>query len=386
MIKIQTYNEIDKQQWQLLIEQSPTATWFQTPEAYQFYSSVPEEMTPFVVGVVEASPKSSPKGKDYQTTPNPFNPPILNPSLKGRDGDRLVGVVVGYITRERSALKQFFTRRAIIIGGPLLAEDISDEALAALLMAIRRLGDTAKGKKNSNAATNASTPYALHFTPIYIETRNFNDYSRWRHVFEQCGFSYQPHLNFHIDTTTIEIAQTNIGKHRWKYIRLSMRDGATMVENPTLEQVRECYDLLKELYTTRVKTPLFSWEFFEKLYQQPNAKYLLVEFEGKILGGTICVCLPGKALYEWFVCGNDYYRKGIRPSSVATWCGMQYAANNGYPLFDLMGAGKPDEPYGVRDFKAEFGGKLVEHGRYLCIRKPLLYTLGKLGVIILKKR
>ena len=384
MLKILTYNEIDKHQWQALVDQSPTATWFQTPEAYQFYASVPEEMTPFVVGVAEASPKSSPEGKDYQTPPNPFNPPILNPSLKGRGGDRLVGVVVGYITRERSALKQFFTRRAIIIGGPLLAEDISNEALAALLMAIRRYGDTAKGKKNSNAATNASTPYALHSTPIYIETRNFNDYSRWRHVFEQCGFSYQPHLNFHIDTTTIEIAQTNIGKHRWKYIRLSMRDGATMVENPTLEQVRECYDLLKELYTTRVKTPLFSWQFFEKLYQQPNAKYLLVEFEGKILGGTICVCLPGKALYEWFVCGNDYYRKGIRPSSVATWCGMQYAANNGYPLFDLMGAGKPDEPYGVRDFKAEFGGKLVEHGRFLYIRKPLLYSLGKLGVKLLK--
>ena len=353
MIKIQTYNEIDKQQWQLLIEQSPTATWFQTPEAYDFYMSVPEEMTPFAIGVTD---------------------------------NKLTGVIVGYITNANNLIKQFLTRRAIIIGGPLLAEDISDEALAALLMAIRRYGDTAKGKKNRNDATNASTPYALHSTPIYIETRNFHDYSRWRHIFEQCGFAYQPHLNFHIDTTTIEIAQTNIGKHRWKYIRLSMRDGATMVENPTLEQVRECYELLKELYTTRVKTPLFSWEFFEKLYQQPNAKYLLVEFEGKILGGTICVCLPGKALYEWFVCGNDYYRKGIRPSSVATWCGMQYAANNGYPLFDLMGAGKPDEPYGVRDFKAEFGGKLVEHGRYLCIRKPLLYWIGKIGVKILKRK
>ena len=158
-----------------------------------------------------------------------------------------------------------------------------------------------------------------------------------------------------------------------------------MVENPTLEQVHECYELLKELYSTRVKTPLFSWEFFEKLYSQPNAKYLLVEFEGKILGGTICVCLPGKALYEWFVCGNDYYRKGIRPSSVATWYGMQYAAQNNYPRFDLMGAGKPDEPYGVRDFKAEFGGKLVEHGRYLYVRKPMLYWIGTIGVKILKK-
>jgi lipid II:glycine glycyltransferase (peptidoglycan interpeptide bridge formation enzyme) len=49
-----------------------------------------------------------------------------------------------------------------------------------------------------------------------------------------------------------------------------------------------------------------------------------------------------------------------------------------------MGAGKPDEPYGVRDFKAEFGGELVERGRFLCIRKPLLYKIGTLGVKWLK--
>ena len=332
MIQILTYNEINKQQWQLLIEQSATATWFQTPEAYQFYASLPAEMQPFAVGV--------------------------------ENQGELRAVCVGYITQEPNAIKQYLTCRAIVVGGPVIANDATDDEVAALLQAIRRLGDKA----------------------IYVETRNFNDYSRWKSVFEANGFAYQPHLNFHIDTTSVETAQANIGKHRWKYIRLSIRDGATMVENPTIEQVRECYELLKELYTTRVKTPLFSWEFFEKLYHQPNTKYLLVEFEGKILGGTVCVCLPDKAMYEWFVCGNDHYRKGIRPSSVATWYGMQYAANHGYPLFDLMGAGKPDEPYGVRDFKAEFGGELVEHGRFLCVRKLLLYWIGKVGVKILKKR
>ena len=357
MIRLLTYYEINPMAWQKLVEESSTATWFQTLEAYAFYASLPNEMKPFAIGVSE--------------------------------DDRLVGVIVGYITQEKNALKQYLTRRAIIVGGPLLAPNISEEALAKLLNAVLQFKVESlkfKGQETSKAVTIANRQWPIANSPIYIETRNFNDYSRWKSVFEANGFAYQPHLNFHIDTTTEEIAQANIGKHRWKYIRLSMRDGATMVENPTIEQVRECYELLKELYATRVKTPLFSWDFFEKLYYQPNAKYLLVELEGKIVGGTVCVCLSGKALYEWFVCGNDYYRKGIRPSSVATWYGMQYAANNGYPLFDLMGAGKPDEPYGVRDFKAEFGGELVEHGRFLCVRKPLLYAIGKLGVKILKRR
>ena len=64
---------------------------------------------------------------------------------------------------------------------------------------------------------------------------------------------------------------------------------------------------------------------------------------------------------------------------------IEYAKANGLPLFDFMGAGKPDANYGVRDFKKEFGGEVVEHGRFLCVRKPILYAIGKLGVKWLKR-
>ena len=356
MIKILTYDQIDQLQWQELVQSSPVATWFQTDEAYRFYQSV-GGMQAFAYGVSEEG--------------------------------RLVGVVVGYITQERCSLKQFFTRRAIIYGGPLLSEDISETALAELLKAVsecRVYSVECKGNENSKAVTSASTPYTLRPTPIYIETRNFHDYSKWKSIFEKNGFAYQPHLNFHVNTTTTEIAQSNIGKHRWKYIRLSMRDGAKIINNPSIDQVRAFYSILQDLYRTKVKTPLWSWEFFERLYYIENAKYILVELDGKIVGGEACVCLPGKALYEWYACGLDNCRDDIRPTSVAIWGEIQYAAENGYPLFDFMGAGKPDEPYGVRDFKAEFGGELVEHGRFLCIRKPLLYAIGKLGVKWLKRR
>ena len=336
MIKLLTYNQIDPQQWQALVDSSPYATWFQTKEAYEFYAANPDEMMPFALGVEE-------------------------------DG-HLAGVIVGYTTQEKCIFKQYFTARTIIPGGPLLANCISETALAELLKAV------------------AQCPASRLTNPIYIESRNFHDYSKWRNIFEANGFAYQPHLNYHINTTSLDQVQARIGKHRWRYIRLSMRDGAKIVDTPTIEQVQAFYTILHDLYRTKVRTPLWSWEFFERLFYVEHARFILVELDAQIVGGTACVCLPGKAVYEWYACGLDNCRDDIRPLSVAIWGEMQHAAENGYPLFDFMGAGLPDKPYGVRDFKAEFGGELVEHGRFLCIRKPLLYGIGKMGVKLLKRR
>ncbi len=351
------YETIDPQAWDRLVQESDTATWFQTREAYRFYTSLPQEMTPFVYAVAEQPRRTTPEGSSL--------PSAIHKEAACTHSLRLTGVVVGYITQTRSKVKQFFTRRAIIIGGAMLAEAITNEALTALLTAVRQ---------------------GLQRKAIYIELRNFHDYSRWRSVFEANGFTYQPHLNFHIDTSSLAVVEQNLGKSRKRDIRTSIRDGITPVQEPTLEQVREYYTLLETLYRTKVKTPLFSWAFFEQLYQTEGGRFLLCTYEGRIIGGTVCVCLPGKGVYEWFVCGEDGKYEHIFPSSYATYLGICHAAEGDYPLFDMMGAGKPDEAYGVRDFKARFGGKEVEHGRYLCVCHPLLYRLGTLGVKILKKR
>ena len=333
---IQVYSrieDIDELAWGALVERSEVATWFQTLEAYRFYAAVPQEMVPFVYAVTEE--------------------------------EDLVGVVVGYITHSANTLKQYLTRRAIIIGGPLLDTHITTQALTALLDAVRK---------------------GLQHKAIYIETRNFHDYSPWRHIFEQCGFTYQPHLNFQVDTTTLDIVEQNLGKSRKRDIRTTIREGVEAVMQPTMEQVREYYGILQRLYATKVKTPLFSWAFFEQLYKTENGHFFLTVYQGHVIGGTVCVSLPKKGVYEWFVCGEDGQYEHIFPSSYATYLGITYTAKNNYPLFDMMGAGKPDEAYGVRDFKARFGGKQVEHGRYLCIYHPLLYKVGTLGVKILKKK
>lgn len=332
MTQLLTYPDIDPQQWQALIDRSPYATWFQTQEAYEFYAALPEEMTPFVYAIQ-------------------------------RDSELRV-LIVGYITREKNSIKQYFTRRAIIIGGPVIAANATEEDVKKLLYAVNN---------------------GLKGRVIYVEMRNFHDYSKWKSVFEANGFAYQPHLNFHVDTTSKEIVDKNLGKSRKRDIRTTIREGVTPVMQPTIEQVREYYQILHTLYTTKVKTPLFSWHFFEQLYHTEHARFILTEYQGRIIGGTVCVELPNRTLYEWFACGEDGVYNHIYPSCYATYLGIQYAAESGCQIFDMMGVGKPDEAYGVRDFKAKFGGELVEYGRFLCIRKPLLYWIGKMGVKWLKK-
>ena len=347
---ILTYTEIDREAWSRLVQTSRTGTWFQSPEAYELFASLPEMFTPFAFGVV---------GK-----PESDSGQIIEATLRG--------VCVGYVTKEKSRLRQFFTRRAIILGGPCLAEDATDEEVTALLSTL-----------NAQLST-------LN-TPIYIEIRNFNDYSRWRGAIEAAGFSYQPHLNFHVDCTDKQKMWERLSDNRKRQIRKkptpdpSLKGGEKEGKDVSEQDVREWYGILQELYRTKVKTPLLPVEFFVQAYKQGVGQFLLIRHEGKIIGGSMVV-KSSDAVYEWYECGMNAAYKEQYPSVMATWAGMQYAHEQGCARYDMMGAGVPGVPYGVRDFKSEFGGTLVEHGRWLYVAKPWLYAIGKAGVEMLKNK
>lgn len=389
--RILTYDEIDRAEWSRLVRESRTGTWFQTPEAYEFFASQPELFVPFIVGVVR-NPESDSGTMNKET---------------------LRVVCCGYVTVEKNPIKQFFTRRAIILGGPALADDATDEEVIALLEAVKKEAslrlphggkrDTAqepshlgsfKGRLCSlllrvksyarlSVLRTVIEPLSGVGSPIYIETRNFNDYSRWKGAFIETDFEYQPHLNFHVDCTNADEMWIRMSETRRKQIRRAQRVKVTISEAQSEKEICEWYAILKRMYKTRVKTPLFPVSFFLEAYRQSVATYLMVRYEGQIIGGSMIV-VDGGCVYEWFECGRDVEYEKQYPSVMATYAGMAYAAEHGIARCDFMGAGVPGVPYGVRDFKERFGGKMVEHGRFLYIAKPILYRIGALGVKIMK--
>jgi len=325
-----TFSKIDRTQWEELVVQSPTASFFQTPECYEFYSTF-SFLTPFVFGVTE--------------------------------NDKLAGILSGYVTSDGNIIKQYLSRRAIVGGGVLLDTGISEKALKLLL---------------------TTATEALKRKAIYLEIRNYTNYSKYKTTFDAEGFTYTPHLNFHVSTPNVEMALKNLSTTRRREIKLSVKAGAVWSETTDLNDIRTYYTILHDLYKNKVKTPLFPIEFFETLALQSFGKLFIIKVENKIIGGSVCVVLPDSIMYEWFVCGLDGQIKNVYPSTIATWAAIEYAATNDIGCFDMMGAGKPDDGYGVREFKSKFGGELVENGRFLYQINPVLFKIGKIAVKIMR--
>jgi lipid II:glycine glycyltransferase (peptidoglycan interpeptide bridge formation enzyme) len=259
------------------------------------------------------------------------------------------------VIADGGAVKQYFSRRAIVPGGVLLDPTIRVESLQELL---------------------AYAVVQLEKKAIYLELRNYVDYSQYRSVFESAGFVYTAHLNFHVATTDISIAHNALSKSKQRQLKTATQAGVAWTETTSPTDITAFYHCLQQLYRTKVRKPLFPIEFFEQLVLQPNGKLLVIKQHEKVIGGIACVMLPGTAVYEWFVCADET-EKGLYPSVMATWVGIEYAVQQGIPRFDFMGAGKPDAEYGVREFKSKVGGELVEHGRFVRVFKPRLYGLGK---------
>ena len=318
------YRQIDTAKWDDLLQKSPFSSWFQSKDAYLFYQSIPNCLTPFVFAV--------------------------------ENGENCIkGILLGYITKDTNPLKQLFTKRAIIYSGPLLAEDILEAELSELLK---------------------TAIDSLRHQAIYIETRNFHDYSRFRYVFEQAKFLYQPHYDIHINCSHKELMIKNINESRKRQIRHLLDEYYTYTTTKNPDEIGEFYTLLSKLYAEKIHLPLFPQSFFQNFIQKDFGKLLIVKQDGQIKGGMLCPILNGKILYEWYVVGPQ----------IVTYFAMDYANLNNIPVFDLMGAGEPQKPYGVRDFKLTFGGELKEYGRYLHINNHLRYNLGKLAVKILQNK
>lgn len=248
----------------------------------------------------------------------------------------------------------FLTSRIIIWGGPVARNNAGD-VIAGLL----RFYETHR------PAT------------IYTQVRNLVDTDAYKNAFLANGFQYDPHLTILVDMTRPDNERwQEVHTKRRNQIRRAEKEGCTVEQQNSIESLRACYSILNEVYH-RAKLPLPDFSHFDSLLKQstPDSglRIFTVIWEAKIIGCMLCLA-HGDWLFDYYAGAyGQYYKK--YPNDLLPWAVFNWANTNGFRQFDFGGAGKPDVPYGVRDYKKQFGGTLVSFGRYEKIHYPTTFRL-----------
>lgn len=330
-MNLKTIKNIDVDLWTDLLGHSSQASPFQSPEFYKFINKIPG-----------------------------FKPEVF----AIEDGGKLLALVIVVIQKEKGIMA-YFSRRGIVYGGPLIRKN-NVNALGVLL---------------------EHTSAALRGKVIYIESRNFFDYQAFISIFNVQKWNFLPYLNFQVSAAgkTKDDLLAAMKYNRRREIKMSIKHGATYDLASNEEEVAEVYKILKSLYRERVNLPLPNFEFFSSFIKSEFTRVFVVKIDDKVIAGSFCLFYPGKNLYTMYYCGLREIDKKIFPTNLAVWAAIEYAVNEQIPVVDLMGAGRPDEDYGVRKYKSQFGGDLVEYGRFLKVLNPFLYNLGRLGLKMMTK-
>jgi peptidoglycan pentaglycine glycine transferase (the first glycine) len=152
-------------------------------------------------------------------------------------------------------------------------------------------------------------------------------------------------------------------KHRY-YVRRAAKKGVNIVQENTLDGLRQAYDVLKET-GSRKKFVIHSLEYLRSLYEEFSSvdgiKIFLAEHENKVIACRILLRF-GRKCWDMYA-GSAAEGSGLRASYLLVWEIIRWAKKEDCLWFDFRGADSPDPHHplhGIYKFKKGFNPELVE--------------------------
>ncbi len=329
---IEIKDSIDRKKWDDFVFNHPKGNIFQSSYMADVYSST-ENYEPISLTAVDS------------------------------ENEEILAVLLAVIIRDASGMIGAISSRSIINGGPIYIEN----------------------KKGLKAATQLLNYYeqVLQKRAIYTQIRNIWNTEKARNTLEPLGYQYEPHLNYLIDLD-------RPGKDIWKDIHKPRRKGINRAEKIGIKirkienknEIKDCYRLIEETYKN-VRLPLADLSLLESAYDKffdaGFIDFYLATLDGEVVGSRV-VLKYKDMVHDWYA-GS---KKDINYVNEAVVWHMlcEYAEKE--KVFDFGGAGHPEKPYGVREFKKRFGGEEVNYGRYKKVHNKSREEIMKSGLKVYK--
>ncbi len=271
------------------------------------------------------------------------------------DGSRVLALLIPVRVTLLGGIMSSLTTRSVAYGSILCAPGRDGcDALAVLLQSyLKEVGRTA----------------------LFTELRNVSSLdAQQQQTLLEHGFVHEDHLNYLIDLNrpSDEVFKS-IGPRTRKHIRRALRSGQVTVSDATENPERSsCYDILRRTFQAR-RIPLADPSLFEAAYEVLHPRGMIKFTLARVGDAPAAVSIDllyKDLMYGWYG-GVDRAYSSFPANELLTWHILRWGAENGYRTYDFGGAGKPNEPYGVRDFKSKFGGIQVNNGRNLFVHARL---------------
>ena len=284
---------------------------------------------------------------------------------KDEDSGNILALVQGSVICEMKGLLSSFSSRSVIQGAPLCVDSVlGRKAVQELIVHYNSL---------------------IKNKIVYTQIRNMWDTGDYRDMLVDLGYEYEEHLDFLIDLNRDEKEiWSDIQKSRRKGINRAERDGIVVRSIENKNELDLCYDLVLETYN-RFKIPIADISLFkavyDDLYDTGFTDFFIAYKNEEAVGARITLNYKDM-VYDWYAGsrqGVDYVDEAL------VWHILKTNAGK-YKVFDFGGAGHPDKPYGVREFKRRFGGEMVNYGRYEKVHSALRKKIALLGLNIYKNR
>ncbi|MDH4211972.1 MAG: GNAT family N-acetyltransferase [candidate division WOR-3 bacterium] len=324
-------HELERHKWSDFVSHHPRGNVFQSCEMYDVYRDT-EGYKPIFIAVLG-------------------------------DDDEVLGVLLSVIQTEKSFVLKDLTARAVIWGGPL----VKDDDMSVMHALLSSYDDIVKS------------------SVLYTEFRNLWDISDNHTSFEKNGYVRHEHLNFLIDLSRgRDEVFAKLSSSKRRQVRRGLEKAEIVIAEDESE-ITDYYGVLRDYYSEVIKKPLPPLSFFLNFHRilrpQEKGVTFLVKSNGETIGGIVCPITRNydrNVIYELYVVGSREH-DNLFPSVLATWAPIEWGARNGFDHFDFMGAGRPGVSYGVREFKAKFGGDMVSYDRFRKIHRPILNGFSQIG-------
>jgi serine/alanine adding enzyme len=307
--------------WRYYVENHPNGNIFQTPEMFHVFAAA--------------------KG---------FEPRLW----AAIQGERVLALLLPVEVSLAAGLFKSFTMRSVVYGGALSGNgDQGQTAMRQLILNYQK-----------------QTKHSVLFT----EVRNLFEDRITQSTFQETRFKFEDHNDYIVNLAMpVEQVWERIHRSARKEIKQAQRRNPVSIR--TIDDRRllpQWYKLIQESFSWN-HAPLADISLFESAFDVLNPKGM-IQFligtapDGHDIAASVAL-LYKKTIYGWYR-GFDRKYGSCLPNDQMVWHILQWGAQNGYEFFDFGGAGRPNEHYGPRNFKAKFGGRLVNYGRNTYVHSP----------------